>query len=132
VIAVRPIYGWGWKRLDAPEILVPIEIDGVPFPFHYRIKDFFYFKNELRGAVGNIEEAGHIYDTLFVVFYTRVNGTYNFTDNLPYCDLQVGSILPTLKGEWHEFTSGSPIVNGYCFVGESLKHIEDSGKIGAN
>jgi hypothetical protein len=28
--------------------------------------------------------------------------------------------------EWPEFTSGSPIVNGYGFVGESLSHIEEN------
>ena len=135
VIAVRPVYGWGWTRLDAPEISVPDEIDGVPYPFHCRIKELFYFENELRGAVGNIEEVGHIYDSLWLVFYDRVSGTFNFTDNLPYCNLQIGSTMPTLMstlhGEWHEFTSGSPIVNGYCFVGESLKHIADSGMIGS-
>jgi hypothetical protein len=130
VIAVRPVYGWGWSRLDAPEIHVPNEIDGVPRPFHCRIKDFFYFKNELRGAVGNIEEAGHIYDDLWITFYTRVIGTHNFTDKLPYCNIEIGPDKPVIIEEWYNFTTGEPIVNGYCFVGETLKHIEDSGKIG--
>jgi hypothetical protein len=131
LIAVKPVYGWGWSRLDAPETPVPDEINGVPYPFHFRIKDFFYFKNELTGAVGNIEEGGHTYNNLWAVFYTRASGTHNFTGKLPYCDLQIGSTIPVLTGEWYEFTSSSPLVNGYCFVGESLKHIADSGKIGS-
>lgn len=130
IIAVRPVYGWGWTRLDAPEIPVPAQIDGVPDPFNLRIRDFFYFKNELRGAVGKIEEEGHIYDDFWAVFYTRVMGNHNFTDKIPYCDIQIGAAAPALSGEWPEFTSGAPVVNGYCLVGDSLKHIEESGKIG--
>jgi hypothetical protein len=124
LVAVKPIYGWGWSRRDAPEIPVPAEINGVPHPFHCRIKGFFYFQCKLRGAVGTIEESEHIYDGLWVVFYTRTVGTYDFTNSLPHCDIQIGSVIPV--GEWPEFTSGSLIVNGYCFVGESLRHIEEN------
>jgi hypothetical protein len=125
LIAVKPVYGWGWSRLDAPEIPVPNQINGVPYPFHCRIKDFFYYKGELRGAVCKIEETEHIYNNHWIVFYNRTEGTFNFNDNLPYCNLEIGSSIPQLKGEWHEFTSGSPIVNGYAFVGASIKHIEE-------
>jgi hypothetical protein len=121
---VKPIYGWGWYRLDAPEIRVPAEVNGVPRPFHCRIKDFFYFHGELRGATGIIEEVGHIYNHLWVVFSSRLSGTRNFTDYLPHCDVQIGSVMPV--GEWPEFTSGSSIVSGYGFVGESLEHIEEN------
>jgi len=99
------------------------EINGVPCPFHCRVKDFFYFQNELRGCIGRIGESGHIYDGLWVVFYTRIIGTHNFIDNLPYCNIQIGAVVPV--GEWPEFTSGSPIIDGYCFVGDSLKHIRE-------
>ena len=101
---------------------MPAEVNGVPRPFHCRIEDFFYFLGELRGAVGIIEEAGHIYDSLWVVFSSRLIGTQDFTVRLPYCDIQIGSDAPA--GEWPEFSTGSPIVNGYGFVGQSLKHIE--------
>jgi hypothetical protein len=124
LVAVKPIYGWGWSRLDAPEIPVPAESNGVPRPFYCRLQDFFYFRGELRGATGRIEESEHISDGLWCVFSTRLVGTYDFTDNLPHCDIQIGSDVPT--GEWPEFTSGSPIVNGYCFVGESLRHLEEN------
>ena len=123
-VAVKPVYGWGWSRLDAPEIPVPAEFNGVPRPFHCRILGFFYFGEELRGAIGRIEEPGHIYDGLWVVFSTRVVGVHNFTDHLPYCDVQIGSVAP--GGEWPEFTSGSPIINGYGYVGESFRHIEEN------
>ena len=123
LVAVKPIYGWGWTRLDAPEIRVPAEVNGVPRPFHCWITDLFSFEGELRGAVGNIEEPGHLYDGLRIVFSTRVVGVYNFTDRLPRCDVQIGPVMPI--GEWPEFSS-APIVNGYGFVGESLKHIEEN------
>lgn len=71
-----------------------------------------------------IQEPSHIYDELWVVFSTRVIGTYDFINNLPYCDVQIGPDAPV--GEWPEFLSGSPIVNGYGFVGESLRHIEEN------
>jgi len=125
LIIIKPVYGWGWTRIDAPEIPVPSEINGVPYPFHCRIKDFFRFKNELRGSVGSIEEAGCIYHGLWIIFYTRTVGVFNFTGDLPYCNLQIGSQIPDLPGEWPEFTFGRPIINGYAFVGESLKHVEE-------
>ena len=27
LVAVKPIYGWGWSRVDAPEVSVPAEIN---------------------------------------------------------------------------------------------------------
>src|SRR5688572_4246223 len=117
LVAVKPVYGWGWYRLDAPEIPVPAEVNGVPRPFHCRIQHFFYFQNELRGALAVIEELSHIYDGLWVVFSPRVIGTHDFVNYLPYCDIQIGTDAPV--GEWPEFLSGSPIVSGYGFVGES-------------
>src|SRR5687767_1057085 len=87
LVAVKPVYGWGWSRLDAPEIPVPAQINGVPHPFHCRIEHFFAFQGELRGAVGIIEEPGHIYQGLWVIFSTRVIGSHNFVNSLPYCDI---------------------------------------------
>jgi hypothetical protein len=51
--------------------------------------------------------------------------------SLVFLDHHMPTLMSTLHGEWHEFTSDSPIVNGYCFVGESLEHIQASGKIGS-
>ena len=84
----------GWSRLDAPEIPVPAQINGVPHPFHCRSQHFFSFQDELRGAVAIIEEPGHIYEGLWVIFSTRVIGTHNFVNNLPFCDIQVGADSP--------------------------------------
>jgi hypothetical protein len=123
LVAVKPVYGWGWSRLDAPEIPVPAEVNGVPRPFHCLIKEFFLYQGALRGAVGVIAEPGHTYDGLWVVFYTRLVGIYDFTDSLPHCDVQIGAAVPV--GEWPEFTSGAPIVNGYGFVGASLRHLNE-------
>src|SRR5262245_20506540 len=122
LLVVKPVYGWGWSRLDAPEIPVPAEINGVPRPFHCRVREFFYFRNELRGAIGTIEESGHIYDRHCVIFWTRTIGMHNFIDSLPYCNVEIGSVAPV--GEWPEFRSGSPMINGYGIVGASLEHIK--------
>src|SRR5687768_13565060 len=100
LVVVKPVYGWGWSRLDAPEIPVPTGVNGVPHPFHCRIHQFFYFQNELRGALAVIEEFSHIYDGLWVVFYTRVMGIHDFVYNLPYCNIQIGPDAPV--GEWPE------------------------------
>ena len=125
LIAAKPEYGWGWSRLDAPEIPVQAQINGVPFPFQCRIERFFDFRGELRGFVGRVEQTEHIYDDLFVVIYTRIVGTFNFTDNLPHCDIQLGADKPS--GEFPEF-SGSPIVNGYGVVGATFEHIAERDK----
>jgi hypothetical protein len=122
LVIVKPVYGWGWAHLDTPEIPVPAQINGVPYPFSCRIQHFFYWQNELRGAVAEIEEPDRIYDRLQLIFSPRVTGTHNFINQLAYCDIQIGSVAPV--GEWPEIISGSPIINGYGFVGESLEHIE--------
>jgi hypothetical protein len=77
----------------------------------------------LRGFVGRVEQAEHIYDDLFVIIYTRIVGTFNLTDNLPRCDIQLGSDEPS--GEFPEFVSGSPIINGYGVVGATFEHIAE-------
>ena len=124
LVVVKPVYGWGWSRLDAPEIPVPAQINGVPYSFHSRIQYFFSFEGELRGAVATIVEPGHVFNGMPMVFSTRLAGLYDFTDHLPYCDIQIGGESPT--GDWPEFVGGSPIINGYGFVGESLLHIEEN------
>src|SRR5262245_13087994 len=120
IVALRPVYGWGWASSDAS----PAQINSVPLPFHCRIQQFFSFQKECRGAVALIEEPEHIYDRLWAIFYTRVSGAFDFIHQLPYCNLEIGAEAPS--GEWPEFRSDSTVVSGYCFVGESLRHIEES------
>lgn len=123
LVAFKPEYGWGWTRLDAPDVRVPAQVNGVPFPFHCSIQEFFDFHGEVRGFIGRVEQPEHIYDSLFVVINTRVIGIFNFTDNLPHCDVQLGADEPS--GEFPTFVSGSPIVNGFGVVGASLQHIAE-------
>ena len=126
LVLVKPVYGWGWTRLDAPDISVPAEINGVPFPFKCRITEFLYHHNRPNGALGRIEESNHIYDNLWMFFYLRVQGIFNFTDEIGYYNLEIGSPPPEIveKDESLEFKSGEPIVNGYAHIAESLRHIE--------
>ena len=123
LVVFKPEYGWGWTRLDAPETTVPAQVNGVPFPFQCRVEKFFDFHDELRGFVGRVEQAEHIYDGLRVIINTRVVGTFNFTDALPRCDIQLGADEPS--GEFPQFVSGSPIVNGYGVVGATSEHIDE-------
>jgi hypothetical protein len=123
LVVFKPEYGWGWTRLDAPDILVPAQVNGVPFPFQCRIERFFDVRGELRGFIGRVEEAGHIYDGLRVVVTTRVVGTFDFSNRLPHCDIQLGT--GELTGEFPDFVSGSPIVNGYGVVGATSEHIAE-------
>jgi hypothetical protein len=121
LVVFKPEYGWGWTRLDAPEIPVPTQVNGVPFPFQCRIERFFDFRGELRGFIGRVEQAEHIYDGLQVVVSTRVVGTFDFTDALPRCDIQLG--VQEFSGDFPEFVSGSPIINGYGVVGATSENI---------
>jgi toxin ParE1/3/4 len=124
LLAVRPIYGWGWSRIDAPDIPVPAEVNGVPFPFSVRVQRFFHYEQELRGAVGRIEEPGHLYDAMHLVFFTRLLGTFDLFEHAAHCDIEIGSDEPT--GDWPEILTGAPIVRGYGIVGESFTAINDS------
>ncbi len=122
-VVVKPVYGWGWTRLDAPEIRVPAEVNGVPHPFNCRITEFIYYQGKMIGAIGKIEKAAHIYNDLWTLFYLRVSGTFNFTDKVGYYNLEIGPEQPekTDHKKWLEFTSGAPIVNGYAMIAESLQ-----------
>ncbi|MBC7797635.1 MAG: hypothetical protein H7Z37_12245 [Pyrinomonadaceae bacterium] len=122
IVAVKPEYGWGWTRTDAPEIRVPAQVNGVPFNFNCRIRNFLCVDDELRGFIGCVEEAEHIYDGLFIVVTTRITGTFNFTDRLAYFNIELGADEPT-SNDFPTFISGSPIVVGYGVVGASLHHI---------
>lgn len=125
LIAVKPVAGWGWSRLDAPEIPVPNQINGVPFPFHCYFETPLYFDGELRGAACRIEETGHIYNKFWMFFYNRTCGIFDFEERLPYCNLEISPKIPTVRRAWFDFTSGVPLVNGYAFAGASIKHIEE-------
>ncbi len=81
-VLVKPVYGWGWARLDAPEISVPAEIDCVPRPLGCEIIRFLYYRNMLNGAIGRIAESQHIYDGFWTFFYLHAKGLFNFTDEL--------------------------------------------------
>ncbi len=128
-VVVKPVYGWGWTCLDAPEIRVPAEINGVPRPFKCRITEFIHYQDNFIGAIGKIEETTHIYNGLWTFFYLRVSGVFNFTDKVGYYNLEIGPSAPEKPAnkEWFEFTFGSPRINGYSIVAESLQQTENFG-----
>ena len=121
LIIVKPVYGWGWTRLDAPEVRVPNEVNDVPRPFACQITEFLYQQDIPNSAVGQIIEENHIYNKLWTFFYLRVEGIFNFIDEIGNYNLQIDPQMPEIPAgkEWLDFTSGSPIVNGYAVVAES-------------
>lgn len=130
LVLVKPVYGWGWSHLGNSEIPVAAEINGVPSPFNCRITEFCCYRGNLNGAIGRIEETNHIYNDLWTFFYLRVQGTFNFTDEIGYYNVEIGSQPPKIPDEkdWLEFTAGSPIINGYAHIAESFQQIEKYDK----
>jgi hypothetical protein len=125
-VVIKPVYGWGWSCTNSPEIPIPADINGVPFPFSCRIKSFFYIDEELMGAVAFIEAEEHIYNGYWIIFHLRVSGIYNFTNEIAYYNVEIGYHMPDIKNgkEWPEFKHGSAYVNGYGRIGRTIQEIE--------
>ncbi len=96
MLFVQVHHGWGWQGAFSEseiEAYKPVE---APPDFHLRVGYFFHWQNVLRGAVARIEDSSHVYDGYWIVFYTRPQGTYNFTDNLTNYTLEIGRDEPQM------------------------------------
>ena len=126
LVLIKPVFGWCWSNLENPDIPVPAQINGVPFSFHCRIRGFFYFEGSLCGAVGKIEEMGHIYDKFLTFFYLRISRICNFTSEPGYYNIEINLQRPKvpLGKKWFEFPVDSLIVNGYALIAQSFGQIE--------
>jgi hypothetical protein len=124
LILIKPVFGWGWTS-NKPDISIPNQVNGVPFSFYFRVKTYFYFENELRGAVGRVEDSNHIYNNLWAFFYNRNAGISNFTNKLPYCNIEISLEYPEIRNKWYEFKRDSQIIIGYCIAGESVQAIAE-------
>jgi hypothetical protein len=98
LVCFRPFHGWGWWRLEADGVKAPLDYTEVDRAgdFHLRVQRFFTFQGELRGIVGRVEQAGHLFDGLWATTWTMVVGDYDLTDNL--CgrwDIELGASEPS-------------------------------------
>jgi len=90
----RPIYGWGWTEgKEGRTNTVPVD---VPTPFPFRVSEFFHWNGERRGGIGHIEQAGHIYDTYWLLFYTRQVGCFDFLQKIASYNFHIGKNRPSL------------------------------------
>ena len=120
-VTVQPSYGWGWCWINEANNTSLSSVETPPV-FHCLIQRFFSFLGELRGFAGIIEESEHIYNGYHIVVSTRIEGTFNFKQNLPFCDLVLGREEPS--GTWPEFPLEAIVLRGYGYVGESIETLE--------
>jgi len=97
LLCFRPFFGWGWSRLDAGGSWASLDYTEVDRAgdFHIRVHRFFTFRQERRGIVGRVEQAGHLFDGLWAAAWTMIVGDYDLTVNL--CgrwDIQLGPSEP--------------------------------------
>ncbi len=110
-----PRYGWGWSRLDLPSDEAQVdyaEVDRAG-PFHIRVHRFFEFRGRLRGLVGRVEQADHLFEAMWVATWVMHEGEFDLTENL-CCrwDIELGPTEPT-GDDWPEIRGVSPVYLGY-------------------
>ena len=134
-VYVNPAYGWGWSRLDIDSPGSALQTFGqeraCPVPFYLHIYFFYEFLSNVHGAIGIIEEPGHMLDGLWAEFYPRVEGIWDFTEHLTYYNIDIGPNAPVLvepeaSSAWPRWEfSGSPRWAGYCNgIGADRKIVE--------
>jgi len=95
-VCARPVYGWGWADgEDGRENTCPVE---VPPVLRFIVETFFDWNGERRGGIGRISEGDHPYHNKWVLFYTRVVGTFDFADY----NLHIGANQPSLYPTSHD------------------------------
>ncbi len=109
-----PWHGWGWFRLGAGGDKVPLDYGEVDRAgaFHVRVRRFFTSRGELRGIVGQVEQAGHLFDGLWAAAWTMLVGGFDLTDNLCWrWDTQLGPGEPG-GDDWPAEPAGPPAYFG--------------------
>jgi hypothetical protein len=109
-----PCHGWGWFHLDAGGAKEPTdygEVDKVG-SFHIRVHRFFTSRGELRGLVGRVEQAGHLFDGLWAATWTMLVGDFDLTDRLCWrWDIELGPSEPG-GDDWPAEPDASPAYFG--------------------
>jgi hypothetical protein len=121
LLYLKPGYGWGWNGVSDETSIdyAPIDAAG---GCHVRICRFFSWHNEVRGVVGKVEEAEHIFNGLWFVGATMLVGEWDFTDRLCWrYDLELGSMEPN-EEEWPRLIHGR-YYGGYGILAESAQYV---------
>src|SRR6267378_1969216 len=123
LLCFKPGYGWGWSRLDKTDEFVGVDYAQVEQagPFHIRVHHFFSFQGELRGLVGRVEQAGHLFDGLWVAVAQMIVGEFDFRERLCHrWDIELGSAQPS-GDDWPHIRGVSPIYSGFGIVAVSAE-----------
>ena len=124
-LCVRPIYGWGWNRLD--DLSLPVDYQHIQRvgDFSVFVESFFSFVGELRGITGRVREGDGIFAGYHVIAGTMQVGDYDLRRRL--ClrwDLELGAVAPGTE-EWPRLAHAGPVWGGHGIVAESGAVIDD-------
>ncbi len=126
LLVVRPCeYSWCWRLADSSgKTFIHVSDEG-PEPFRFRVQDFVFVADRMVGAVGLIEQPGHVFDLMQIIVTLSQSGvSANFTDKLGDFDIEIGTNLSIEEDAELEFPDGYPILFGFGWVGASLKSID--------
>jgi hypothetical protein len=136
LVFVLPIIGFGWcEKSAAIDRFEPDPIE-VPLPFFACILKFHNFAEEIRAAIGIVEQSGHALDKLWVALLVR-DGlgslTFNFASDPAEYNVILGEVEPIIHideenlpmPEWAKFP-GSSELSG---LGHALEKPESLEKL---
>jgi hypothetical protein len=135
LVFVLPIIGFGWSELKrGGEFPDEVGIDP-PEPFCVRITKFHCHENQIRGAIGTIEQDGHSLNGKWAAFCARDGGGgdfYNLTTKPTKHNVRIGGSEPVIEVggdsvpmvEWIQF-EGVDVLSGIGYVAESIDWIRE-------
>lgn len=121
LLCFKPGYGWGWSRLDksGDEAFVDYAEVERAGSFYIRIHRFFRFQGELRGAVGRVEQPGHMFHGMWAATWTMLVGEFDFVEKLCHrWDIELGPVEPS-GDDWPQIDGVSPAYSGYGILAVS-------------
>lgn len=123
LLEIRPVYGWGWSRMDVRKPLDFYDIDAAG-PLRARLTRLWEWRDELRGGIARVEHPGHPYNGYWVVFWTMSVGTWELSGGPPpRIDVDIGPDEPQFTDDWPSIDTGTPRIRGYV----SIRPWEDFG-----
>jgi hypothetical protein len=106
-LLVRPFTGWGWNDTGTPA-------DALPLPFRIVLRRLISLTRSdapepVRGGLGHVEEPGHPYDGLWVVFAPRHRDPFDITAGVSQCNVSLGREEPKNNSDgWPSFSTRGP------------------------
>ena len=114
-LSVDPFHGYGWTEAYAEREEFSHRDIPPPASFVIRLERLWGNKDDSRrGGVGRVESPGHPLDGMWLVFSTRHEGVYNFTDRLGDYNTDLSSVEPTTHNDgWPQYPAESRPVRAY-------------------